>query len=68
MKKIIDIVDIKNAKYLKFYVENGFIYCENSSGERVIVGDNNVKDCDFIDIDLLYGLIKADLIKKVSEK
>lgn len=44
MKKIIDIVDIKNAKYLKFYVENGFIYCENSSGERVIVGDNNVKD------------------------
>lgn len=44
MKKIIDIVDIKNAKYLKFYVEDCFIYCENSSGERVIVGDSNVKD------------------------
>lgn len=39
MKKIIDIVDIKNAEYLKFYVENDFIYCENSSGERVIVSD-----------------------------
>lgn len=39
MLKIIDIVDIKNAEYLKFYVENDFIYCENSSGERVIVGD-----------------------------
>ena len=44
MKKIIDIVDIKNAKYLKFYVEDRFIYCENSSGERVIVGDSDVKD------------------------
>ena len=49
MEKIIDIVDIRNAKYLKFYVENDFIYCENSSGERIIVadlfkGDSNVKD------------------------
>ena len=44
MKKIIDIVDIKNEKYLKFYVENGFIYCENLSGERVIVGDSDVKN------------------------
>lgn len=39
MKKIIDIVDIKNAEYLKFYVENDFIYCENECGERVIVGE-----------------------------
>ena len=39
MEKIIDIVDIKKAKYLKFYVENDFIYCENASGERVIVAD-----------------------------
>lgn len=40
MEKIIDIVDIRNAKYLKFYVENDFIYCENlASGERVIVAD-----------------------------
>lgn len=38
-KKEIDIVDIKNADYLKFYVENDFIYCENKYGERVIVGD-----------------------------
>lgn len=37
MKKKIDIVDIKNADYLKFYVLNGFIYCENECGERVIV-------------------------------
>lgn len=39
MKKIIDIVDIKNADYLKFYIENDFIYCENCNGERVIVAD-----------------------------
>lgn len=45
MKKIIDIVDIKNAKYLKFYVEDGFIYCENIvTEEKAIVGDSNVKD------------------------
>ena len=45
MKKIIDIVDIKNAEYLKFYVENGCIYCENViSDERVIVGESDVKD------------------------
>ena len=44
MKKIIDIIDIKNAEYLKFYVENDFIYCENTSGERVIVGEIDVKD------------------------
>lgn len=39
MNKIIDIIDIRNAEYLKFYVENDFIYCENTSGERVIVAD-----------------------------
>ena len=44
MNKEIDIIDIKNAKYLKFYIENDFIYCENLSGERVIVGEINVKD------------------------
>ena len=45
MKKIIDIVDIKNAKYLKFYVEDGFIYCENIiTEEKVIVGEIDVKD------------------------
>lgn len=45
MKKIIDIVDIKNAEYLKFYMEDGFIYCENIvTEEKVIVGDNNVKN------------------------
>lgn len=42
MNKIIDIVDIRNAKYLKFYVENDFIYCENiATQERVIVGEIN---------------------------
>ncbi len=37
---MIDIVDIKNAKYLNFYIENGYIYCENTrTNERVIVGE-----------------------------
>lgn len=45
MKKIIDIVDIKNAKYLKFYVKHGFIYCVDIvTDEKVIVGEINVKD------------------------
>jgi len=36
---MIDILKIKNSKYLKFYVENGYIYCENiKTDERVIVG------------------------------
>lgn len=39
MKKKIDIVDIKNADYLKFYVLNGFIYCENECAERIIVAE-----------------------------
>jgi hypothetical protein len=38
-KKEIDIIDIKYADNLKFYVENDFIYCENAYGERIIVGD-----------------------------
>ena len=43
--QIIDILDIKNAKYLKFYVKNDFIYCENvATDEKVIVGEINVKD------------------------
>ena len=47
MNKIIDIVDIKTAEYLKFYVENDFIYCESiGTGERVIVGDLFVGDSD----------------------
>lgn len=39
-KKEIDIVDIKNADYLKFYVENDFIYCENEYGERLGKGND----------------------------
>ena len=46
MNKMIDIVDIKKAEYLKFYVENDFIYCENVAGEKVIVGDLFVGDSD----------------------
>ena len=47
MKKIIDILDIKNAKYLKFYVKNDFIYCENvATDEKVIVGEINVNTTD----------------------
>ena len=37
---MIDIVQLRNSKYLKFYVEDGFIYCENTkTDERVIVGE-----------------------------
>lgn len=53
MKKIINIVDIRNAKYLKFYVENDFIYCENCNGERVIVAD-------------LLTFDNVDLVEKVE--
>lgn len=39
MKKMIDIMDIRNAEYLKFYIKKGFIYCENiKTEEKVIVG------------------------------
>ncbi len=53
MEKIIDIVDIRNAEYLNFYVENDFIYCENVNGERVIVAD-------------LFTGDNADLAEKVE--
>lgn len=36
---MIDIIDLKTSNYLKFYVEDGYIYCENVyTEERVIVG------------------------------
>lgn len=45
---MIDILKIRNATYLKFYVEETrinhkkYIYCENTkTGERVIVGEIN---------------------------
>lgn len=45
---MIDILEIKNAKYLKFYIEEAiinhkkYIYCENTkTKERVIVGEVN---------------------------
>lgn len=45
MNKMIDILDIKTAEYLKFYVEHDFIYCENvATCEKVIVGDLFVGD------------------------
>lgn len=35
---MIDIVEIKNADYLKFYIEDSFVYCENiKTEEKVIV-------------------------------
>lgn len=38
---MIDIVELKNAKYLKFYVRkiNGhtYIYCENTKTEETVV-------------------------------
>lgn len=40
MKRMIDIIDIRNAEYLKFYVKDDFIYCENiATDEKVIVAD-----------------------------
>lgn len=34
---MIDIVDIKNADYLKFYIEDGFIYCKNIKNDEVVI-------------------------------
>ena len=38
---MIDIVELKNAKYLKFYVRkiNGktYIYCENTKTEEIVM-------------------------------
>lgn len=37
---MIDIVNLKTASYLIFYVENKCIYCENTlTNEKVIVGE-----------------------------
>lgn len=37
---MIDIVELKKSKYLRFYVEDNYIYCENiETDERVIVGE-----------------------------
>ncbi len=39
---MIDIFELRKAKYLRFYVENGYIYCENlETDEKVIVGEVN---------------------------
>lgn len=39
---MIDIFELRKAKYLWFYVENGYIYCENlETDEKVIVGEIN---------------------------
>lgn len=37
---MIDILELRNSNYLRFYVENGYIYCENTkTEERVVVGE-----------------------------
>lgn len=36
MKKMIDIIDIKNAKYLEFYSNDGYIYCKNKITDEVV--------------------------------
>lgn len=39
---MIDIFELRNVAYLKFYVLNNFIYCVNlETGEKVIVGEVN---------------------------
>lgn len=42
MIDMIDIMEIRNANYLKFYVKEKYIYCENTiTSERVIVEEIN---------------------------
>lgn len=36
MKKMIDIIDIKNSKYLEFYSNDGYIYCKNKITDEVV--------------------------------
>lgn len=37
---MIDIIKLVNSKYLSFYVENNYIYCENlKTYEKFIVGE-----------------------------
>jgi len=58
VKKIIDIVDIKNAKYLKFYVEND-IYVSDFYAESYI-GIVKVKD--------IKSVITHEQMEKISYK
>lgn len=37
---MIDILELRNSNYLRFYVEGRYIYCENTNTkERVVVGE-----------------------------
>lgn len=54
------LIPAKVQKILCVYWFNKKI--ENHTGIIPLV----VKDCDFIDIDLLYDLIKVDLVEKVE--
>jgi hypothetical protein len=39
---MIDIFELRQAKYLRFYILNNYIYCENlKTNEKVIVGEIN---------------------------
>jgi len=37
IRNMIDIVDIKNAKYLEFYSNDGCIYCKNKTTDEVVL-------------------------------
>ncbi len=52
MKKMIDIIDIKNAKYLKFYSNDGYIYCKNKITDEVV----------FIAEDEKYKILKNEYL------
>lgn len=57
----IDIVDLRNSKYLSFYIEGHYIYCENiKTLERVIVGDADKRD--------MYNVYKENKILKEEHK
>lgn len=52
MKKMIDIIDIKNAKYLKFYSNDGYTYCKNKITDEVV----------FIAEDEKYKILKNEYL------
>lgn len=69
LTKLIDIIDIKKAKYLQFYVENDFIYCENKSGERVILAEHNDKAVDKVNWEInKLKSIEKEHIQVITDK
>ena len=76
---LIDILDIKFAKNLKFYVDGAYIYCENNiTTEKVIVGklESEYYDKDWLEIrkqifinliDTSTNFLYIELVKLLKE-